>query len=163
MKALVVHGSKRGGTAGLAEMVGRALAEQGLDVTVRPAAVRTADLGEYDAVIVGGALYAGRWHKDARRFVRRNTKALFDTQVWLFSSGPLGDEAARAAGTTAPVRQVARLIDRVSARGHATFGGRLEPDVTGFPARAMAKTMSGDWRDEEQVGIWAKEIAADVE
>jgi menaquinone-dependent protoporphyrinogen oxidase len=44
----------------------------------------------------------------------------------------------------------------------ATFGGRLSPDARGFPASAMAKQMSGDWRDEEQVRSWAKEITAEL-
>ena len=55
MKALVVYGSKRGGTEGLAQMVGQALAEQGIDVTVQSAAARAPDVGSYDGVVVGGA------------------------------------------------------------------------------------------------------------
>ena len=96
MKGLVVYGSKRGGTEGLAQMVGEALAEQGIEVTVRPAAARASDVAAYDVVVVGGALYANRWHKDARRFVRREAKPLRATKVWLFSSGPIGDDAPPA-------------------------------------------------------------------
>lgn len=161
MKALVVYGSKLGGTEGLAEMIGQALTELQWQVTVRSAAVKQHDLGEYDAVVIGGALYAGRWHKDARRFVRREREALRLSPVWLFSSGPLG-ESAESAISIGPVAQVVRLMADIGARGHATFGGRLSPDVTGFPARAMAKKMSGDWRDDEQVRSWAKEITAEL-
>ena len=71
----MVYGSKRGGTEESAYMVGQALAEHGLEVTVRSAAVRAPDVGTYDAVVVGGALYANRWHKDARRFVPRRGAA----------------------------------------------------------------------------------------
>jgi menaquinone-dependent protoporphyrinogen oxidase len=59
-----------------------------------------------------------------------------------------------------PTSQVQKLIERVGARGHATFGGRLSPDAKGFPARAMAKTKAGDWRDPAQVRRW---VAAIVE
>src|SRR6185369_5914334 len=52
------------------------------------------------------------------------------------------------------------LMERVGALGHATFGGRLAPDVTGFPAQAMAKSHSGDWRDPARIRTWAFEIAA---
>jgi menaquinone-dependent protoporphyrinogen oxidase len=159
MKALVVYGSKRGGTEGLARMVGQALTEQGIDATVRSAAARAPDVASYDVVVVGGALYARRWHKDARRFVRRKAKALRATRVWLFSSGPLGD-GAPPASENEPVPQVRRAMDRVGAVGHATFGGRLTPDAKGFPASAMAKKLAGDWRDEEAVTLWAKAIAA---
>ena len=161
MKGLVVYGSKRGGTEGLAQMVGEALTEQGIEVTVRPAAARAPDVAAYDVVVVGGALYANRWHKDARRFVRREAKALRATQVWLFSSGPIGDDAPPASENE-PVPQVRRAMDRVGAVGHTTFGGRLTPDAKGFPASAMAKTLAGDWRDEESVTLWAKAIAASL-
>jgi menaquinone-dependent protoporphyrinogen oxidase len=148
MRVLVVHGSNRGGTAGLAEMIGDALVADGLSVDVRPAREPGSPTG-YDAVIVAGALYASRWHRDARRFVRRNAQVLRGLPVWLVASGPL-DNRVRA-GQLPPVRQVAKLVESVGARGQRTFGGRLEPDAKGFAARAMAKKLAGDWRDPEQV------------
>jgi hypothetical protein len=57
---------------------------------------------------------------------------------------------------------VAALMARVGARGHATFGGRLAADATGFPAAAMAKTHSGDWRGWDQITAWAREIGQDL-
>ena len=54
MKALVVYGSKLGGTEGLADMIGQALTEQQWQVTVRSAAVKKSDVGAYDAVVIGG-------------------------------------------------------------------------------------------------------------
>jgi menaquinone-dependent protoporphyrinogen oxidase len=161
MKALVTYGSKSGGTQGLAEMIGRALTDLQWQVTVRTAAGKKSDVGDYDAVLVGGALYAGRWHKDARRFVKRESDVLRTKPVWLFSSGPLG-EAAETASTIEPVAQVARIMADIGARGHETFGGYLSPEATGFPAKAMAKKMSGDWRDEEQSRAWAKAITAEL-
>jgi menaquinone-dependent protoporphyrinogen oxidase len=49
-------------------------------------------------------------------------------------------------------------MDRIGARGQATFGGRLEPDAKGFPANVMAKKHSGDWRDPGQVGEFALDV-----
>jgi hypothetical protein len=93
---------------------------------------------------VGGALYNNRWHRDAQRFVRRHSRELGALPVWLFSSGPLGD--AEQQSDIPPVRGVARLMHRIGARGHETFGGRLLPDPPGFLAPAMVKTWAGDWR-----------------
>lgn len=161
MRVLIVHGSKLGGTQGIAEMIAERLEDAGLEVEVRPAgAVRTIDEAN-DAVIVGGALYTMRWHKAARRFVRRHTAALRERPVWFFSSGPLDDSAGER--DIPPVRQVRKLLDRVQARGHRTFGGRLEPDAKSFPARAMAKEQAGDWRDPEAIAAWADEIANELE
>jgi len=156
MRALVVYGSKRGGTAGLAEMIGSALIAEGLTAEVRSAR-DSGSLANFDAVIVAGALYAFRWHRDARRFVRRNADVLRHLPVWLVASGPL-DASARE-GTLKPVRHVAKLVEKVGARGQVTFGGRLESDAKGFPASAMAKNTSGDWRDPAQVREFASVVA----
>ncbi len=105
----------------------------------------------FDLVVVGGALYMSRWHKDARRFVRRAASGVLRTKpVWFFSSGPIGEESPPPA-LVGPTGQVESLMESVGARGHRTFGGRLARDVHGFPAAAMAKTMAGDWRDTGEV------------
>ncbi|WP_396929415.1 flavodoxin domain-containing protein [Mycolicibacterium sp.] len=155
-RVLIAYGSKRGGTATLATMIGDALTEAGLAAVVMPAR-KVIDPADFDAAIVAGALYANRWHRDARRFVRRHTSRLHALPVWLVSSGPLDDSAAR--GVIAPTRQVAELMERVGARGHQTFGGSLASDARGFPASAMARTRAGDWHDADHVRRWAATIA----
>jgi menaquinone-dependent protoporphyrinogen oxidase len=137
-------------------MLGAALTEQDLQVDVRPAE-EASGIERYDAVIVGGALYMGRWHRDARRFIKCHAKVLQNLPVWLFSSGPLDDSAAR--NELPPIAQVERLMTWIGARGHRTFGGRLLPDAKGFIARMMAKHRSGDWRDPRLIRTWAEEIA----
>jgi menaquinone-dependent protoporphyrinogen oxidase len=137
-------------------MIGEALVEAGCDAVVSPAR-NVGDLAGFDAVIVAGALYAHRWHRHARRFVRRHTTTLRGLPVWLVSSGPLDDSASTQ--DIAPTKQVAKLIERVGARGHVTFGGTLAADAKGFPASAMAKTKAGDWRDPEQVRRWVATVA----
>ena len=159
MHVLIAYGSKGGSTAGLARMIGDALESRDVEADVRPAhAVGAVD--PYDGVIVAGALHANRWHRHARQFVRRNAKALRRRPVWLVSSGPL-DDSART-GELKPVGQVARLAAAIDARGEVTFGGRLAPDATGFPARAMAKTRAGDWRDPDQVSEFATLVEAEL-
>ena len=120
MHVLVAYGSKRGGTAGLATMIGDELAKAGCDVFVS-AADEVHDLAGVDAVIVAGGLYANRWHRDARRYVRRNASALRERPVWLVSSGPLDESAERQ--EIPPTKQMKKLADLVGARGHMTFGG----------------------------------------
>ena len=155
-RVLVVFGSRRGGTAEIATAVADTLRSQGLTVDcVRAAEVR--DVASYDAFVIGGALYAARWIREVRRFVVRNATALRARPVWMFSSGPLDDSARRQA--LRPVRGVAALMAHIGARGHATFGGRLAADATGFPAAAMARTHAGDWRSWDEIKDWARDIA----
>ncbi|MCC7540087.1 MAG: hypothetical protein IT379_27970 [Deltaproteobacteria bacterium] len=159
MRVLVTWGSKRGGTEGIARIVGDVLEAQGFDVTLAPA--RSAkDVASFDAVVVGGALYANRWPAEARRFVSRNVASLRKVPVWFFSSGPLDDSASRRE-IPAPT-EISVLAERIGARAHVTFGGRLEPNAKGFPASAMAKTHSGDWRDPDRVRAWASALAMEL-
>jgi menaquinone-dependent protoporphyrinogen oxidase len=156
MRVLVTWGSKRGGTEGIARIIGERLIEAGHEVVFLPvkAALRE---GSVEAAIIGGALYANQWHRDARRFVWRRRAALRKVPVWLFSSGPLDESADR--GTLPPTRQVLALAELVGAQAHVTFGGRLAFDARGFPANAMAKTHAGDWRNPERIRAWATEVA----
>ena len=136
MRVLVTWGSKLGGTKGIARMVAEELECRGVEVAFLPASQLSGVKG-FDAAIIGGALYASRWHKAAVHFVERNVEALRHMPVWLFSSGPLDPSADQQ--SIPPVRDVAALMERVGALGHATFGGRLPADAKGFPASAMAK------------------------
>src|SRR3954470_17869362 len=106
MKALVVYGSKHGGTAGLAEMICDEFRRRGWEVELRDAAGGE-PIGDPDIVVVGGALYFNRWHRASRDFIRRNEHTLSAMPVWLFSSGPL-DASARA-GDLAPVARVQEI------------------------------------------------------
>jgi menaquinone-dependent protoporphyrinogen oxidase len=140
-------------------MISDALVADGCEVVLEPARdVR--EFADVQAVIVAGALYANRWDRHARRFVRRNTAALRKVPVWLVSSGPLNDSAETS--DIPPTRQLVKLANRVSARGQITFGGRLAPDARGFPARAMAKTTAGDWRDGDHVRRWVASVAREL-
>src|SRR3954451_15695965 len=151
-RVLVTYGSKRGGTAEIAGRIAETLRAQWLETDCRPAS-EVRDLAPYDAVIVGGALYAHRWAREARRFVSRHAAALREKPVWMFSSGPLDASAAERA--IPPAAGVASAMAKVGARGHTTFGGRLPPDAKGFPSSAMAKTHAGDWRDGSQIERWS--------
>jgi len=155
MRVLVTWGSERGGTEGIAKIVGNTLREQGHEVDV--SAPDAAKPSGYDAAIVGGALYANRWHRDARRFVLRHAKNLQRVPVWFFSSGPLDDSPSKH--EIEPVRMVKSLMERVGAQGHVTFGGRLLPDAKGFLAGSMAKKYAGDFRNPERIRAWATDVA----
>ncbi|HEY7488449.1 MAG TPA: flavodoxin domain-containing protein [Streptosporangiaceae bacterium] len=158
-RILIAYGSKRGATAEIAEWIGAALRDRGLEADVRPAH-GVGFVSRYDAVIVGGALYARRWHRDARWFVRHFRSRLEHMPVWLFSSGPLDRTAAEQ--ELPPVPSAAKAAVRIGARGHVTFGGRLTSDAGGFLAAKIAQTNSGDFRDREAVRTWASGIAEEL-
>ncbi|WP_323136091.1 flavodoxin domain-containing protein [Streptomyces sp. NBC_01481] len=84
---LVAYGSKKGSTAEIAQFIASILRDEGVKADARPAA-QVCDIRPYEAVVLGGALRMGRWHRDARRFARRHRHALAGRPLWLFSSGP---------------------------------------------------------------------------
>jgi menaquinone-dependent protoporphyrinogen oxidase len=156
MRILVAYGSKRGGTEGIARILARTLEDYDIEVEVVPPRM-AGPLKEYDAVVVGGSVYMGRWNRDARHFVTKNADALRQKPIWLFSSGPLDDSATRS--SIPPTPDVLKLIHLVHAKGFATFGGRLLPNARGPLAGAMARTHAGDWRDSRAIHRWALGIS----
>ncbi|MEE1938954.1 flavodoxin domain-containing protein [Streptomyces sp. TRM 70361] len=159
-RVLVAYGTRNGSTAEIAEWLGAALREKGLDTDVLPAA-EVGDPGGYDAVLLGSGLYAGHWRHDAVRLARRHRQALARRPVWLFSSGPL--DASADERDIPPAPGPARIAARVDARGHATFGGRLTEDARGFVARQIVKQgKGGDFRDRERIRRWAHSVAAEL-
>jgi menaquinone-dependent protoporphyrinogen oxidase len=159
MRVLVAYGSKRGGTAGLAQTIAEGLSSQGIDADAR-AARDVWTLKPYAAVIVAGALYHNCWHRDARWFVCRYADQLRTLPVWLISSGTRDDTVGWR--TLPPVPHVNRIAAEIGARGCVTFGGRLEPDAKGLPASAIARKHAGDWRDPEQVRGFVLFVLADL-
>lgn len=158
MKTLVTVASRHGATGEIGEVIAGILRDAGLAVQSRPPAEVTS-LDDFDAVILGSGVYAGRWIDDARRFAQRHHAELQAKPVWLFSSGPIGEPLAPTEESADGVR----IAREVSARDHRTFAGRIDPDGLSWVERTitrMVKAPDGDFRDWEAVRAWADEIAS---
>jgi menaquinone-dependent protoporphyrinogen oxidase len=161
-RVLVAFASKLGSTAEIADAIGRVLAASGFDVDVRDMrnVKKAGEVDPYDAVIMGSALYAAHWQRDANRFVARYLPALQARPVWLFSSGPLDRSADTADVPMTP--HVAAIVEPIGARGHRTFGGRLDADAEGIDPQVLATHPIGDFRNWPAIGAWADAIAYDL-
>lgn len=165
-RVLVVVASRHGATAEIATALARSICECDSGVAAGLSAVTVAadhrpDPVAFDAVVLGSAVYAGRWLDPAREFASRHADALRTRPVWLFSSGPIGqppfppDEAY----------DVAALRDLTRAKGHRTFPGRMDKQRLSFGERAMVTAMRapvGDFRDWDAVRRWGEEIAGEL-
>ena len=87
---LVAYASKHGATAEMAAAIGDALRRAGLTVEVMPMEDAPPPWG-FAAVVLGSAVYAGSWRKEAESYLEHNADALAQRPVWLFSSGPTGE------------------------------------------------------------------------
>jgi len=166
MRILVAYATKKGSTAGIASAVGDELKQLGLEADVR-SVKEVADVRPYGAVILGSAIYFGRWRKEALRFAQRHAGELRGRPVWLFDSGPTNTSAD--AGKQEPVGAADELARAIGARGRVTFGGRFMPEDAGrFTRRLIESDKSGsfvygDFRNFERIRTWARGIAAEIQ
>ena len=95
-RVLVTWASKHGSTSEIAAAVARDLQASdagrasGLVASAVPVEQRPDPTG-FDAVVLGSAVYVGRWREEARDYAAEHTTALRSRPVWLFSSGPIGE------------------------------------------------------------------------
>jgi menaquinone-dependent protoporphyrinogen oxidase len=160
-RTLVVHASRDGSTAEIAETIAHELRRAAVDVDLADAAADS-DLTPYGTVVLGSAVYMGRWRPEARRFLKKHQRELAERKVWLFSSGPVGEDAPEANHFTDPPF-VKKNAAKIGAQDHVVFGGRVTTDSKSFMARAMAEKMPEglrDQRDWDKIRAWARKIAS---
>jgi menaquinone-dependent protoporphyrinogen oxidase len=158
MSVLVAAASKYGATQEIAEAIGRALSDGGLEVDVRRVD-DVADIAGYEAVVLGSAVYVGQWLESARRFVDDHAGELAGRPTWLFSSGPIG-EPPRPAEETAV--KIDAILAATGAREHRVFAGKLDKSRLSFGERAVVfafRAAEGDFRDWDDITTWAAGIA----
>lgn len=162
MRVLVTTASRHESTHEIAAAIAAGLIERGIDAVPMPAEEVTT-LDGFDAVVLGSAVYMGRWLGEARRVAQIHASALCMMPVWLFSSGPVGPvDHPIPPGTPADVPVLMRLTRAI---GHRTFPGRLDTRRLHFAERAVARTThvpDGDSRDWNAIDRFAGEIADDL-
>jgi menaquinone-dependent protoporphyrinogen oxidase len=164
-RVLVAYASKRGSTAEIAEATAGVLRDSGFDVDCLEAG-GVGRLQGYDAVVLGSAVYARRWRGDARHFVRDHRDELAERPFWVFSSGPIGDPGS---GPPDPSwiepPKIIDEVERLGARQHVVFGGRVPPNPRGPIERAVARNTPEEFRDRRdwsEIRSWASAIATEL-
>ena len=162
---LIAVASAHGSTTEIARAIQATLRDHGITADLIPAS-RVESLEDYDAVIVGSAVYTGHWLRSAQDFAVRFRDELATRPVWLFSSGPVGDPAGKMTKSMdIDPPEVTALRETVHLRGHRMFGGKLDPkQLHGFQrvALLLVGRLRGDYRDWRQIEDWAEKIAADL-
>lgn len=160
---LVTYASKYGATQEIAEKIGEVLRQAGLQADVIPVhGIR--ELRPYEAVILGSAIYIGKWQKEAVKFLQANEKILADRPVWLFSSGPtgVGDPVELVEGLRLPA-DLQPVADRIHPRDITVFHGYINPDKINFiekwAVKSLVKKPMGDFRDWDAIVTWTTTIA----
>jgi menaquinone-dependent protoporphyrinogen oxidase len=161
VQVIVACASKHGSTEGIASAIAERLQQLGHDARV----VRVSDVPDLSgtqAVVLGSAVYAGSWMKEAIGFADANAETLSAMPVWLFSSGPLGTEVH---DDEEQPRQLAELTETLRPESHRMFFGALDHGKLSFGERMMVKAVKapeGDFRDWNAISEWADEISREL-
>ncbi len=158
---LLAYATRYGSTQEVAETITTALRQAGLEVDIQPMQEVTM-LDNYDAVVLGAAIYNARWHPDAHHFLSQHQEPLSQRPVVIFTLGPLSSSAAAK-------RNSRRQLDKELAKypwlkpvAVEIFAGKYDPTKPGMgfferllPAR--------DYRDWAAIRAWANALPTQLE
>ncbi len=157
---LLAYATRYGSTQQVAETITASLREVGLEVDLQPMR-EVKNIDNYDAIVLGAAIYNARWHPGAHQFLSQHQEALRQRPVAIFALGPLstGDAAMRRSR-----RQLERELEKYSWLKPVAlemFAGKLDPAKLGFFER-LGSTAS-DHRDWEAIRAWANALPAQLQ
>ncbi len=171
---LVTYDTIHGSTAEVAEYIGDNLCDQGFRVDLRLVA-NVEDISEYDAIILGSAIYQFTWLKDAKNFLKRNQAILaqFPTAYFIVGASMSVDTPEnREAVKKAFVDPVLEKFPEITPLSIGLFGGAVDFDaneynlfewvvlkILGF---ILGYTEGADWRNWDTINAWTKELADEL-
>jgi menaquinone-dependent protoporphyrinogen oxidase len=161
MKVLVAVASRHDATRGIAQVIADELETSGLEVDLRDADA-AGNLADYQAVVLGSAIYTGGWLAEAKHLVDFHGPELRRVSVWLFSSGPIGTADAQTLDDSPEVQE---LMKATGAREHRVFAGRLDKRTLDVAERSVTKVVEapeGDYRDLGAIIAWARSIGSSL-
>jgi menaquinone-dependent protoporphyrinogen oxidase len=169
-KILVTYASRTGTTAGVAEAIGKTLAEGGAQVDVRPMQEVT-DLTSYQAVVAGSAIQGGKWLPEAMQFIQTHRAALAQKPFAAFlvcMTLAMPNAAKYRAGVAEWLGPVRALVRPVS---EGLLAGALDlSKVPSWKDRLMFRVSvlfgvwkEGDHRDWAAIRAWAAELRPRLE
>jgi menaquinone-dependent protoporphyrinogen oxidase len=164
-KMLVTYASRFGSTAGVAEAIGKTLAEHGAQVDVLPMKEVT-DLSPYQAVVAGSAINGGAWLPEAMQFMQAHQAELkrkpFAAFLVCMTLGMKNGEQYRSHISTwlEPVRTLVRPASE------GLFAGALDiSKIPSFSDRLKFRLSvlfgvwkEGDHRDWKAIKTWAENL-----
>lgn len=175
MKALVVYGTRWGGTVGVAEKIGDSLREANYTVDVVDAKKNQPTVDSYDLVVVGSGIRADKWTKGTLKFLEKNAHALKVKKTALFVSCQMADREEEEAREKAKRAYLVKIAEKygLSPISYGFFGGYADFSkshglLVDIIVRVNRKNLlkNGldirkilDTRDWTKIGAWAHELA----
>ena len=156
---LIVYATRAGSTREVADAIGKAMTEHGARVEVHPIKEITT-LEPYRAVILGSAIRAGSWLREAVAFVKQNKSELEKLPLVYFvvCATMHEDTPKHHDEVLAYLKPVRAMLEPLEI---GLFAGKLDAEKLPFFERLLIKAMhkeQGDWRDWEAIHDWAGRI-----
>lgn len=158
-RVLVAYATKHGSTKEVATTIAATLREHDFDADLREAS-EVDVLAGYDAVVLGGSLYMGRWHAHARSFLEHHRAALRALPLGVFAMGPQDLSNGKVAESRAALDRALKHAGDVEPTAVAIFGGVVDPAKLSFPFNRMQPIDARDW---EAIQGWTEDFCAAVE
>jgi menaquinone-dependent protoporphyrinogen oxidase len=160
-RILVAYASRAGSTAEVAEAIGEVLRESKIDVDVR-FVKDVAAIADYDALILGSAIWAGKPLPEMLRFAADQRDAMSGMPVAYFILCDLLREYTPAnrqvaLGYVAPLRQLHEPVSIGLFAGRRDFS-KVHP-LLSWVLKRVFHLVEGDFRDWEQIRAWAATVA----
>jgi menaquinone-dependent protoporphyrinogen oxidase len=160
-RVLVTYASKYGSTGGVADAIGKELCSKGLAVDA--VLIKNArNVSSYQGVVIGSAIYMGKWMSEAVDFVKKNEDSLRHVPVAYFLvcmtlSQPTEKKQAEVLSYMDPVL---KAVPEIRPVGIGTFAGALDYSNLSWINKKILKskgTPEGDFRDWNAIRTWARE------
>lgn len=162
-KILVVYDTRHGSTSGVAAKIGNVLCELGSQVDIR-LALNVDDISEYDAVVVGSAIYQFNWLLGSLSFLKKHTQTLSFIPVAYFivCSALMEDTPENQEAVMVFVNPVLKKYPEIVPVDIGRFGGAVDFSKLNLfeklVFRIVGITESEDWRDWEKITAWAEKV-----
>lgn len=172
-KALLVYGTRWGGTIDIAKRIGNILREEKFNVDIADAQKSQPDINPYDLIVIGSGVSMGNWTKDTQRFLKKNASKLRIKKTACFvSCGLVLRENGQMKAQEDYLVKVLKKYD-IKPICLGTFGGILDFDKNhGFFGNIFVKssmkrlqemkidiTKPYDFRNWSEIETWARMVA----
>jgi menaquinone-dependent protoporphyrinogen oxidase len=167
-KILVCYASRAGSTGGVAEAIGKTLAENGAPVDVCTMK-DVQDLAPYRAVVAGSAIRGGKWLPEAMQFMRTHQATLAQKPfaAFLVCITLAMSNANKYRDGVATWLEPVRALVKPESEG--LFAGALDLSKVSFfdglgmrAAVALGIFPKGDHRDWNTIRAWATDLKPEL-
>ena len=158
---LLAYATRFGSTQEVAETIAAALGAAGFEVDLQPMQeIKKPE--NYDAVLLGAAIYNAKWHPDAHQFLAKHQETLSQRPVVIFALGPLSTSDAARRNSRRQLDKELEKYPWLKPVAVEIFAGKYDPSKPGlgFFDRLLP---ASDHRDWEAIRAWANALPAQLQ